>query len=75
MLQLREEFKISKSRVTVRSKVVSRGQPRRADIELCYKPSILISAIEAKSNKRSRRRHAKSTRLCGNPVNAQSGST
>src|SRR5699024_7132599 len=53
MLQLREEFEMSKGRITVRGKVVSRGQPRRADIVLCYKPNIPIAVIEAKSNLRS----------------------
>ena len=53
MLQVREEFEISKGRITVRGKLVSRGRPRRADIVLCVKPNIPIAVIEAKSNLRS----------------------
>ena len=50
---MREEFEISKGRITVRGKLVSRGRPRRADIVLCVKPNIPIAVIEAKSNLRS----------------------
>ena len=53
MLQLREEFEISRGRIIVRGKMVSQGRPRRADIVLCYKPNIPIAVIEAKSNRRS----------------------
>lgn len=53
MLQLCEEFVISKGRIIVRGKLVSRGHPKRADIVLCYKPNIPIAVIEAKSNQRS----------------------
>ena len=49
MLQLREEFEISKGRITVRGKLVSRGHPKRADYVLCYKPNIPIAVIEAKN--------------------------
>ena len=52
-MQVREEFEISKGRITVRGKLVSRGRPRRADIVLCVKPNIPIAVIEAKSNLRS----------------------
>ena len=52
-LQVREEFEISKGRINVRGKLVSRGRPRRADIVLCVKPNIPIAVIEAKSNQRS----------------------
>jgi len=53
MLQLREEFEISKGRIVVRGKLVSRAHPRRADYVLCYKPNIPIAVIEAKNNARS----------------------
>jgi type I restriction enzyme R subunit len=53
MLQLREEFEISKGRITVRGKLVARAAPRRADFVLCYKPNIPIAVIEAKNASRS----------------------
>ncbi len=53
MLQLREEFEISRGRITVRGKLVARAAPRRADFVLCYKPNLPIAVIEAKNATRS----------------------
>lgn len=53
MLQMREEFALTKGRITVRGKLVARGAPRRADYVLEYKPNIPLAVIEAKDNKHS----------------------
>jgi len=52
-LQIREEFELTRGRITVRGKLVSRAPARRADIVLCVKPNIPVAVIEAKSNRRS----------------------
>jgi type I restriction enzyme, R subunit len=51
--QIREEVSFTKGRVIVRGKLVSRGQPKRADYILYYKPNIPIAVIEAKDNTHS----------------------
>ena len=48
MLQIREEFGFTKGRIIVRGKLVSRGQGKRADYVLNFKPSIRLALIEAK---------------------------
>jgi type I restriction enzyme, R subunit len=48
--QVREEVSFTKGRIIVRGKLVSRGQPKRADYILYYKPNIPIAVIEAKDN-------------------------
>ncbi|MBF0268789.1 MAG: DEAD/DEAH box helicase family protein [Alphaproteobacteria bacterium] len=53
MLQIREEFAFTKGRIIVRGKLVSRGQAKRADYILYYKPNIPIALIEAKDNNHS----------------------
>ena len=50
MTQIREEVSFTKGRIIVRGKLVSRGQGKRADYVLTYKPNIPIALIEAKDN-------------------------
>lgn len=49
--QVREEVSFTKGRVVVRGKLTSRGEPKRADYILFYKPNIPIAVIEAKDNR------------------------
>ena len=53
MLQVREEVSFTKGRIIVRGKLVTRGQAKRADYILYYKPNIPIAVIEAKDNSHS----------------------
>ena len=53
MLQIREEVSFTKGRIIVRGKLVTRGQAKRADYILYYKPNIPIAVIEAKDNSHS----------------------
>ena len=53
MLQIREEVSFTKGRITVRGKLVTRGQAKRADYVLYYKPNIPVAIIEAKDNSHS----------------------
>jgi type I restriction enzyme, R subunit len=53
MLQIREEVSFTKGRIIVRGKLVSRGQAKRADYVLYYKPNIPLALIEAKDNAHS----------------------
>lgn len=48
MTQLREEVYFTKGRVIVRGKTVRRGEAKKADYLLFYKPGIPIAVIEAK---------------------------
>ena len=48
--QVREEVSFTKGKVIVRGHLVKRGQPKRADYILYYKPGIPIAVIEAKDN-------------------------
>ena len=50
MTQIREEFYFTKGRVLVRGKTVRRGEAKKADYILYYKPNIPIAVIEAKDN-------------------------
>ena len=50
MTQIREEFFFTKGRVVVRGKTVKRGEPKKADYILYYKPNMPIAVIEAKDN-------------------------
>ncbi len=50
MTQIREEFHFTKGRVIVRGKTVHRGEAKKADYILYYKPNIPIAVIEAKDN-------------------------
>jgi type I restriction enzyme R subunit len=51
MTQIREEVTFTKGKVLVRGKLTSRGETKRADYILYYKPNIPIAVIEAKDNK------------------------
>ena len=51
--QVREEVGFTKGRIIVRGKLVTRGQAKRADYILYYKPNIPIALIEAKDNTHS----------------------
>jgi type I restriction enzyme, R subunit len=53
MLQIREEVGFTKGRIIVRGKLVTRGQAKRADYILYYKPNIPLALIEAKDNAHS----------------------
>jgi type I restriction enzyme R subunit len=53
MLQIREEWGFTRGRIIVRGKMVSRGQRKRADYILSYKPNVPIAVIEAKDAKYS----------------------
>jgi len=48
--QIREEVTFTKGRIIVRGKLHSRGETKRADYVLYYKPNIPIALIEAKDN-------------------------
>src|ERR671912_832196 len=50
MTQLREDVCFTKGRVIVRGKTVKRGDAKKADYLLYYKPGIPIAVIEAKDN-------------------------
>jgi len=49
--QVREEVSFTKGRIIVRGKLHTRGEQKRADYILYYKPNIPIAVIEAKDNK------------------------
>lgn len=53
MQQIREEVSFTKGRIIVRGKMVTRGQAKRADYVLHYKPNVPIALIEAKDNSHS----------------------
>lgn len=48
--QVREEVSFTNGRIMVRGKIAKRGEPKRADYILYYKPNIPIAVIEAKDN-------------------------
>jgi type I restriction enzyme R subunit len=48
--QIREEVSFTKGRVLVRGKKSSRGEAKRADYVLFYKPGIRLAVLEAKDN-------------------------
>src|ERR1051326_5371112 len=50
MTQIREEIYFTKGRVIVRGKTVKRGEAKKPDYILYYKPGIPIAVIEAKDN-------------------------
>ncbi|PUA16591.1 EcoAI/FtnUII family type I restriction enzme subunit R [Glaciimonas sp. PCH181] len=51
--QIREEVSFTKGRVIVRGKLHTRGEQKRADYILYYKPNIPLAVIEAKENGQS----------------------
>lgn len=53
MTQLREEFAFTDGRVEVRGKTTRRGEMKKADYLLYYKPNLPIAVIEAKDNRHS----------------------
>jgi type I restriction enzyme R subunit len=53
MTQVREEAYFTKGRVIVRGKTVKRGEAKKADYILSYKPNLPIAVIEAKDNNHS----------------------
>jgi len=50
MTQIRQEVYFTKGRVIVRGKTVKRGEAKKADYILSYKPNIPLAVIEAKDN-------------------------
>lgn len=48
-LQIRQEMSFTKGRIMVRGKEVKRGEPKRADYVLFYKPNLPLAIVEAKS--------------------------
>ena len=46
--QIREEVAFTKGRIIVRGRLVSRGQGKRADYVLYYKPNLPLAVVEAK---------------------------
>jgi type I restriction enzyme, R subunit len=50
MTQLREEFFFTKGRVIVHGKATKRGEAKKVDYLLYYKPNMPIAVIEAKDN-------------------------
>jgi len=53
MTQIREEAYFTKGRVIVRGKTIQRGEAKKADYLLFYKPNIPIAVLEAKDNNHS----------------------
>jgi hypothetical protein len=53
ILQIREEVSFTKGRIIVRGRLVTRGQAKRADYILYFKPNIPLALIEAKDNSHS----------------------
>jgi type I restriction enzyme R subunit len=50
MTQVREEVYFTKGRVIVRGKTVKRGDAKKADYLLDYKPNLTLAVVEAKDN-------------------------
>jgi type I restriction enzyme R subunit len=53
MSQIREEVSFTKGRVIVRGQLSTRGEPKRADYLLYFKPGIRLAVVEAKDNNHS----------------------
>ena len=53
MTQVQEERYITKGRVIVRGKTVTRGEARKVDYILFYRPNIPLAVVEAKDNNHS----------------------
>lgn len=53
LTQLKEEVTFTDGKIYVKGKLTARGQRKRADYILYYKPNIPIAIIEAKDNKHS----------------------
>lgn len=50
-IQIREEVSFTAGRIFVKGKKAKRGQKKRADIIIYYKPNIPVAVVEAKDNK------------------------
>ena len=50
IIQLREEYNVTKGRIIARGKSCKRDKPLKADYVLFYKPNKPIAVIEAKDN-------------------------
>ncbi|MCQ2741188.1 MAG: type I restriction endonuclease, partial [Alphaproteobacteria bacterium] len=46
--QIRQELSFTKGRIMVRGKEIKRGEPKRADYVLFYKPNLPLAIVEAK---------------------------
>jgi type I restriction enzyme, R subunit len=53
MTQVFEEYHFTKGRVIVRGKTVKRGESKKADYLLLYKPNLPLAVVEAKDNTHS----------------------
>ncbi len=53
LTQLRREISFTKGQIKVRGKMVTRGEGKRADYILYFKPNMPLAVIEAKDNKHS----------------------
>jgi type I restriction enzyme R subunit len=53
MTQVLEEYHFTKGRVIVRGKTVKRGESKKADYLLLYKPNLPLAVVEAKDNNHS----------------------
>jgi type I restriction enzyme R subunit len=53
MTQIREEAYFTNGRVIVRGKTVKRGEAKKADYILSYKPNLPLAVVEAKDNNHS----------------------
>lgn len=53
MTQIREEACFTRGRVIVRGKTVKRGEAKKADYILSYKPNLPLAIVEAKDNSHS----------------------
>lgn len=53
MTQMREEAYFTRGRVIVRGKTVKRGEAKKADYLLFYKPNLPLAVLEAKDNNHS----------------------
>ena len=53
MDQIREEAYFTRARVIARGKTVKRGEAKKADYILSYKPNIPLAVVEAKNNHHS----------------------
>ena len=47
--QIRQELSFTKGRIMVRGKEIKRGEPKRADYVLFYKPNLPLAIVEAKA--------------------------
>lgn len=69
--QVREEVSLTKDRVIARGQLSARGEGKRADYVLYYKPGIPLANIEAKDNNHSvAAGMQQAPRLCRHPRGA-----